>query len=220
MTEINTFKPEGIIFDLDGTLADTLPLCIVSFQEALKEATGKEYSREDVVAHLGKSEEGIINSLTSTKQEECLKVFLDIYKKNHDICPSLFEGMTDILDLIHNNSIKMAMVTGKGKSTAKITLEYYNIDKYFEFVETGAQIGSIKPECIAKIAKAWDMPTEQIAYIGDSPNDIRDSYEAGVKPIAVTWASTTKADTLKQLKPFILFEKITDFKNWLVQMTK
>lgn len=213
-------KIKAIIFDLDGTLADTLPLCIKSFQLAFEEVTGIKHHENTVTQFFGQTEEGIVKSIAPDKWQECLDTYVRIYTENHHLCPSTFDGIPEILDFIKKNNYKMAMVTGKGVHSVFITLDYYGIRDYFEFVETGSSEGIIKDKCIAKILNKWKIPANQAAYIGDQPSDIIYSRKAGVLPIAVTWASTTDSNLLEKENPYKIFSKIEDFKNWLQKITE
>ncbi len=209
-------KLKGVIFDLDGTLADTLPLCINSFQLAIEEITGIKYPESVIISYFGKTEEGIAQSLAPERWKDCFNAYNRIYKENHHLYPMLFNGVKEILDFLKENNYKIAMVTGKGKISADITLDYFGIKKYFEFIETGSTKGIIKDKCIKKILNNWQIPASQIIYIGDQPSDIIYSRKAGVYPVAVTWASTTNSELLKQESPYKIFDKIEEFKDWLV----
>jgi phosphoglycolate phosphatase/pyrophosphatase PpaX len=210
---------KAIIFDLDGTLADTLPLCIKSFQLAFEEVTGIKYPESKITQFFGQTEEGIVKSLSPDNWQKCLDTYVRIYTENHHLCPSIFDGTREILDFIKQNNFKMAMVTGKGEHSVYITLDYYGIRDYFEFVETGSNDGIIKDKCIEKILNRWQIPANQAIYVGDQPSDIVYSRKTGVLPVAVTWASTTThIDLLKKENPYKIFEKTEDFKNWLENM--
>jgi phosphoglycolate phosphatase/pyrophosphatase PpaX len=211
---------KAIIFDLDGTLADTLPLCIKSFQLAFKEITGIKHPESTITRFFGQTEEGITKSIAPDRWEDCFNAYIRIYKNNHHLCPAIFEGTKEILDFLKENHYKIAMVTGKGKPSADITLDYFGIKNYFEYVETGSAEGIIKDKCIAKILNYWQIPADQAAYIGDQPSDITCSKKAGVLPIAVAWASTANAEKLKAENPYKIFSKIEYFKSWLEQITE
>ncbi|MFA6989299.1 MAG: HAD family hydrolase [Candidatus Gastranaerophilaceae bacterium] len=203
------------IFDLDGTLGDTLPLCIFSFQEALEKLSGKRPSQEEVMGYFGYTEEGITKSMYPQNWQHYYDTYLEIYTQNHDICPEPFEGIIGILEYLKESGHKMALVTGKGQPSAEITLTKFKIKHYFEYIETGSPIKSIKPECIKKIIQKWDIDPEKIYYVGDSHTDIIDSKTAGVNPIAVSWASTANYQKLVEQNPHLIFTKIEDFKNWI-----
>ena len=211
---------KGIIFDLDGTLADTLPLCIKSFQLAFEEITGIKHPESTIIKYFGQTEEGITKSIAPECWEDCFNAYIRIYKENHHLCPAIFDGTREILDFLRENHYKIAMVTGKGKPTADISLDYFGIKNYFEFMETGSAEGVIKDKCMAKILNQWQIPANQVIYIGDQPSDITCSRKAGVLPIAVTWASTTNSELLEKENPYKIFSKTEDFKDWLEEITE
>lgn len=209
---------KAIIFDLDGTLADTLPLCIKSFQQTFEEVMGIKYPKSEIVKYFGQTEEGIVKSLAPDNWQECLDTYVRIYTENHHLCPVTFDGIPETLDFIKTNNYKMAMVTGKGVHSVFITLDYYGIRDYFEFVETGSNDGIIKDKCLEKILNNWQLPANQAVYVGDQPSDIIYSRKAGVLPVAVTWASTTtNLKALESENPYKIFSKIGEFKDWVAK---
>lgn len=207
-------QTKGLIFDLDGTLADTLPLCLISFQDAVENISGVRPSKEAVEKYWGYSEIGIVKKLYPEDWEACFKEFLKIYKKNHPMCCELFEGMRETLELLNENSIKTALVTGKGKDSCAITLQELEIEKYFEIIETGSEIGSIKPDCIKKVLNTWGLHPKEVYYIGDAVTDMKDSKEANVKCIAAAWAKTAHIELLEKENPDMIFYSINDFHLW------
>lgn len=208
-------QTKGLIFDLDGTLADTLPLCLISFQDAVEKVSKRRPSKEEVENFWGYSEIGIVKNLHPQDWEICFTEFLNIYKSNHAMCCELFDGMTEILEFLRNNSIRMALVTGKGVDSCAITFEELGLQKYFEQVETGAETGSIKPECIKRVLDKWGMDASEVYYVGDSVNDVKDSRKVGVKSIAAAWAKTAHIELLQKEAPELIFYSIAEFNEWL-----
>ena len=206
---------QGIIFDFDGTIADTLPICIMSFQQTFERVMGKQFTTEEVYSYFGRSEEGIIKEIAPNHYDECLEAYMEIYRNNHHLCPNVFDGMIDILESISDSGLKMALITGKGPNAIKISLDYLNLNKYFEYVEAGDASGSIKTQCINKIANLWEIDHSTIAYVGDQPSDIIDSKKANAKAIAVSWAKTSNHIELQKHNPDLLFDNVQRFKEWL-----
>ncbi|MEI8377156.1 MAG: HAD family hydrolase [bacterium] len=212
-------QTKGLIFDLDGTLADTLPLCLISIQDAIENVSGKLPAKEAVEKFWGYSEIGIVKNLYPENWEVCFEEFLKIYKKNHSMCCKLFDGMRETLEFLNKNSIKTALVTGKGKDSCAITLEELEIKKYFEIVETGSEIGSIKPDCIKKVLAEWQFEPQEVYYIGDAATDMKDSKQANVKCIAAAWAKTANIELLKKESPDMIFYSTEEFYRWTYKKT-
>src|SRR5215217_5406849 len=128
-------KIKAVIFDLDGTLGNTLPLCISAFRKSIEPLINKTLSDEEIIATFGPSEQGISS-------------YLEFYKQLHTICPVPFDGIEELLIALKNKSVKIAMVTGKGKHSTEISLEQFGNAEYFEAIETGVASGPRKAEGI------------------------------------------------------------------------
>lgn len=215
---MNATRIKGIIFDFDGTLADTLPLCIVSFQQMFERITGKAYTKEEIVKYFGRAEEGIILTLAPDQYDECMREYVATYKNNHHMCAEVFTGIREILEMIRSKNLKMALITGKGQHTIEVSLEYLGLREYFEFVEPGDPDKSIKTECLKKIADLWKLDSSEIAYIGDQPSDIKDSKMAGATAVAVSWATTSDHANLQEHSPDLLFRTTDEFMSWLAKI--
>jgi phosphoglycolate phosphatase-like HAD superfamily hydrolase len=76
-------KFKTIIFDLDGTIADTLPLCIAAFKKSVELLLQSTISEEEIIATFGPSEEGTIRRLIPQHEEEGVKAYLKNYEELH-----------------------------------------------------------------------------------------------------------------------------------------
>jgi pyrophosphatase PpaX len=72
-------RPLGIIFDLDGTLADTLPVCFDAYRLAFAKYVARAWTDDQISALFGPSEEGVIRQVVPTRAEECLEDYLRHY---------------------------------------------------------------------------------------------------------------------------------------------
>ena len=96
-----------VAFDLDGTIGDTLPMCIQAFKEATQPYAGRELSDEEVVQTFGLNEEGMIRCVVDEAyQQQALHDFYLIYKTLHKtMCPEPFEGIRELITLLKQNGI-------------------------------------------------------------------------------------------------------------------
>lgn len=126
----------AVIFDFDGTIGNTLPLCIAAFRRAIEPLAGKQLPDEEIVATFGPSEEGTIRILAPHAYEQGLADYLNCYRELHDMCPSPFDGIPELLEWLKARGIIIALVTGKGRRSCSISLEQYGIARFFDLVET------------------------------------------------------------------------------------
>ena len=205
-------KIKAVIFDLDGTIANTLPLCIQAFRMSVEPLMNRSLSDEDIIATFGPSEEGSIMALTPEHYEQGIKDYLRLYEQLHYICPEPFSGIRELLAHLKKKNVPVAMVTGKGKYSTAISLKQFNLAQYFETVETGSPKGARKEEGIKAVLQKWNhINKDEIIYVGDASSDITASRNAGIAVVAAAWAKTANAENLKALHPDEIFYSIDDF---------
>ncbi len=210
-------KIKAVIFDLDGTIANTLPLCISSFRRSIEPLAGRAISDADIIATFGPSEEGTILALASDNYDKGVSDYLRFYEENHNMCPAAFEGIPELLASLKEKGIRIAMMTGKGKLSAEISLDKFGISHYFELLETGMPEGPRKPEGIQAILDVWnDIAKDEAIYVGDAPSDITACRKAGIPIVAAAWAETAEPELLIPLRPNELFYTVSDFAEWLL----
>jgi len=213
-------KISGIIFDLDGTLANTLPLCIRAFRQSVEPLVLRPLSDADIIATFGPSEEGTIMTLAPDQYEKGIADYLHFYEALHDMCPAPFPEIRELLDMLREKGIRIAMVTGKGRHSTDISLKQFGLTGYFEIIGTGHAKGPRKTEGIREVLSQWkSLHKDEIIYVGDAPSDITASREAGIAVIGAGWAPTTEPAALLALQPDELFYTVRDLADWLLPKT-
>ncbi len=209
-------KIKAVIFDLDGTLANTLPLCIQAFRQSVEPLINRSLSDAEIIATFGPSEEGTIMALAPDYYDKGVAHYLQLYENLHHMCPVPFDGIKDLLKTLQHKKVRIAMVTGKGKHSTDTSLKYFGLTDYFEVIETGSPKGARKAEGIQLILN-WlnDIKKDEVIYVGDAPSDITASKKAGIPVVAAAWAETAEPEKLKELHPDEMFYTIEDFSNWL-----
>ena len=209
-------KIKAVLFDLDGTIGNTLPLIITAFRRSLEPLINRTVSDAEIIATFGPSEEGTIMSLAPDHYDRGLSDYLSFYEELHHICPEPFEGIREMLVSLRYQNVRLGMVTGKGERSAMITLKKFDLEHHFEIIETGSPYGPRKPEGIRAALEIFsNISEEETIYVGDAPSDIESSRQAGVSIVSAAWADTAELNQLKALGPDQLFDSIPLFKEWL-----
>jgi pyrophosphatase PpaX len=204
----------GLLFDLDGTLGDTLPICFQAFRATFRQHLGRELDDRQVHAMFGPSEEGILQRQVPDEWHAALDTYLQEYERAHASCPSLFDGLQAILDRLKASGVRLAIVTGKGARSAAISARILGLHHYFERIEPGSIDRAVKPQRIRAILEDWQLPPHEVAHIGDSPSDITAARTEGVMALAAAWAPTADAHRLLELEPAELFRTVPHFASW------
>ncbi len=206
----------GVIFDMDGTLVDTMPICEQCLRETIAQYTGRSLSKTEVYDLFGPSEEGILWNVIGEETPAAYQYFLDLYERMHaDQEQIVFFGVYDLLANLRASGIRTAIATGKAPETAAITLRYTGLEPYIERVETGFLEGGNKPRSIEMVLESWGMLPAKAAYVGDALSDMRAAQQAGVLPIGAAWSETALLSADNQRNGWMIFKQIEDFNDWV-----
>jgi HAD superfamily hydrolase (TIGR01509 family) len=198
-------KLKAIIFDFDGTIADTLPLAI---EIALKlNDTLKLFKKEEVNIEefRNMSSRDFIKRLNMPKY----KLIYYFWKSRRMLGGKIenvpvFGGIKETLEKLHSSGIKLAVVTSNSGANARKFLISKNID-VFDIVESPLFVFN-KARVIEKVMKKLNVKPEDTAYVGDETRDIESAHKAGVKSVAVTWGYHFR-DLLVRFKPNYVVDK-------------
>ncbi|MEI5948067.1 HAD family hydrolase [Bacillus albus] len=183
---------KAIIFDFDGTLANTLPICYYAFQNVFKEFDNKDLSSEEIKAMFGPSETGIIReNLTNVNKEQAIELYYKKYLENHSNLVNPNKEIDEMISFLKDNGIKMGIVTGKARRSLDISLKALQMDRLFEVIITGDDVVNPKPhpEGIIKALSLLGVQNNEAMFIGDSDADIHAGNQANVHTVGVQWLS-------------------------------
>ena len=205
----------GVIFDLDGTLADTFPVIFAAFRSAFARRADRRLSDGEIEAMFGPNEEGCIRKALPENWRECLATYLEEYERLHSLCPGPFPGVLEMLDWLRARGVSVAIVTGKGAQSAAISLRRLGLDGHFEIVKTGSPEGSIKPRAIREVLSEWGMSPADAVYVGDAPSDVTAAREVGVRVLGAAWADSADAAKIAAIEPDALLRSVAELREWL-----
>ena len=195
---------KGIIFDLDGTLAFTLEDISDSMNRVLKLSGFKEHSYEEYRNLIG---HGIKNLVTNSLPDEhrnnktieaAFSDMINDYSENCLIKTKLYDGISEALEYLSGKCVNLAVFSNKSH---KLTVKIVNtlIKPGIIDIIIGQQPSipvKPNPEGALLISRQWDIPANQIAYIGDSGVDMSTANNAGMYAIGVLWGYRDKKDLM------------------------
>lgn len=204
----------GLIFDLDGTLTDTLPIAFGAFRIAVERYSERRFTDAELVSFFGPSEEGILRQIVPEHWEPCFEHYLTEYAALHAGRGRLYPGMEAALAALAARGVRLAIVTGKALRATAITLERVPIARYFDTIEAGSPEGGVKDLAIRKVLQRWRLEDSRVAYVGDAVNDMQAAKAAGVTGIGAAWGGTASADALKEAGADVAFATVDEFADW------
>jgi HAD superfamily hydrolase (TIGR01509 family) len=209
---------KGIIFDVDGTLTFTNQLIFDSFNHITKKYLGKSYSDDEIIALFGPTEDVILKEMCKDEYENARKDYYAYYKNNHDIA-RLYDGIKDLIIEINKAGILLSIFTGKGRTSALITLDELGLTDYFDMIVSGDDVENHKPspEGILMFLDKHNFNPKNVLMIGDAPSDIIAARECGVEIGSVVW-DTYAEDEVRKLNSKNLFHSVDELRDFIFKM--
>ena len=207
-------------FDLDGTLADTIPMSIESFGLAVSPYAGHTLSREEIVETFGLNEPGMIKAIVKDRWEEALRDYYRIYEEQHFKCSSPFDGIVPLIEGLKRRGVVVSLITGKSETSCRITLRTLGIEPLFSDVITGNEDRNRKSEHILALLEKYSLSRDECVYIGDTASDVAASREAGVRCLSAAWSPSADREALERANPGDVYERVADLKRVLTERTE
>lgn len=205
--------PLAILFDLDGTLADSVELILGAFRHTFNTHLGSAPADQDWIAGMGTPLPSQIRALVADESliEPMTATYRAWQNQHHDELLREFDGVRETLLLLHDRGHPMALVTSKATEAANRALRLMRIDSLLDHVVGLDATTSHKPNpapVLHALAQLHCRPAEAI-FVGDSPHDIAAGNTAGVFTVAALWGPFTR-QTLEAAHPSRLIADIRD----------
>ncbi|MBQ4142851.1 MAG: HAD family hydrolase [Thermoguttaceae bacterium] len=210
-------KPlKAVIFDFDGTLGDTLALCLEAAHRTAEPLLGRKVTDAEILATFGPSEEGAFRKLVPPElYETALEAYIAKCRELLAEYPSLFPGIREILDDLKRSGMILGLVTGRGKRTCDDALKFYGIFDLFDQIEPGIESGPSKPQGLTRILEHFGLSPEEAVYVGDAPSDVTACREVGIPILGAAWASTAETDDISVWNPNAVLHSVAELRAWL-----
>lgn len=212
-----------ILFDFDGTLADTLPSSFAAFRYVFEKYDDRTLDDEEIVKMFGPIEDKILRD--HLNNQECIEEAIDDYYAKYDQEHNReFEKLDEIKDLLNHLKeleLNIGIVTGKSRRALTISLELLEIYNYFDVTITGDEVKKPKPdpEGIQKCLGLLHNSTDEVIFVGDSETDIKAGMAANVRTVAAQWFSTVQT-TKFEIEPNKKFDSIHEFLSFVEEHVK
>lgn len=211
-----------IIFDLDGTLLNTLQDLADSTNYALVKFNFPVRTVEQVKNSVGNGVEKLIErsipgGIENENFEQCLEIFKQNYAQNMYNKTKPYDGIIELLKSLKNNDYKLAVVSNKFDYAVQNLCEKY-FPKLIDFCAGENEAEGIKrkpsPDTVLKIIKYFNIEKENAIYVGDSEVDIQTAENSGIKCISVSWGFKNR-DFLIKNGAKIIVDNPYEIKNYL-----
>lgn len=194
-------KFKGIIFDLDGTLVDSLHDISDAMNIVLKSLNYPTHTYDTYQYFIGSGLRNLVSKAlpaTNNSDEQieiCFECMVNEYREMCTVKTKPYEGILELLDNLTSQNIKLAVFSNKADElTKKIASEIF--PDYFD-TAVGLSTETLKkpnPFEAVEISKNWNLKPEEILFVGDSDIDMQTAINANMFPVGVTWGYRTEEE--------------------------
>jgi len=208
-------KKELLIFDLDGTLVNTLKDLAAAVNFALEKPGGNPVTVADVKKYVGDGARKLVERALRADAPQKLDAAMDLFYSHYGAHLSdhstLYPGVLEILT--HFSKIKKVVLTNKPQRFTTPLLEQLGLAEYFEFAIGGGAGIPLKPapDGIYSILEKTNVSPDMAIIVGDSSTDILSGKAAGIHTCAAAYGYRPPA-ALSALKPDFLINNILELK--------
>ncbi|MEO0468456.1 MAG: HAD-IA family hydrolase [Bacteroidota bacterium] len=208
MPAICLMQKNLLIFDFDGTIANTLAVAHHILNEVGQEFNLPKVNQQQVMALKGKS----VREAMKMANMPWWKLPLFVRKarvrfREHLEKVSPIQGMPEILDALRQRSYRMGILTSNSEEGVRLFIEAHQLGD-FEFIHAPDSIFG-KSRMIKRILSQNQLEPEAVIMIGDEVRDVNAANKAGIDSIAVSWGFNSE-DLLRNSKPTHLIHNPND----------
>lgn len=196
---------KAILFDLDGTLLDTLEDLGNAANRVLEKYGFPTHTMADYRYFVG---DGVVTLMNRALPEDkrnndtiqiCVKTFREEYGKSWNVKTRPYDGVSEMLDALATHGLKMAVLSNKPDEFTKLCVTEYLPKWAFDIVLGQRNSLPLKPDPSGalEIAKCLDVPSSYFIYLGDTAIDMKTAISAGMFPVGALWGFRTGKELLE-----------------------
>jgi pyrophosphatase PpaX len=182
---------QAVLFDLDGTLIDSIDHIVDCWQYTVRTALGYEITREEVLPTIGRHLIACFEEIAPGRGEELYQVYRDYEYGAHDERIKVVPGTRETLDGLKALGVPVGVVTSKGLEVATRGLGLFDLGGYFDTLVTREDTERHKPypDPLLVGAQRLGVAPERTIYVGDSSVDVLAGKAAGMLTAWVAWGA-------------------------------
>lgn len=194
---------EAVVFDLDGTLANTFSTVLRIFNQVMLDRTGRHWRLEELLPYFGPPESVMFQRMFPAVEihEPMIADYFRLSREDgHEIKP--FDGIGELIGELKSAGIKLGVFSAANTEAARIRVGHAGLLEYFDEVLGGDSVENSKPhpDGLLRLMERFNVAPAKTVYIGDMVADVETGRAAGVTTVAVTWGAA-KMETLAVAKP-------------------
>jgi pyrophosphatase PpaX len=191
-------KFAAVLFDMDGTLTDSIGLIVHCYQQTMQRFAGRTPTEIEIIPKIGRALPTLFAEEAAGDVDAMLAFYRALYAKEHDGWVRLYDGIDEMLARL--SGLPLAIVTSKSLQSARPALERFGLGEKMQVVITSDDTEKHKPdpEPLLLAASRLGVAPEKCAYLGDSVHDLHAARAAKMQALAALWGPS-EPETLRPL---------------------
>lgn len=216
MRELDT-----LIFDWDGTLANSIERIVTAMQVAAAELRLPALDGEQVRGIIGLGLPEAIAVLYpglvgEPRAQELARGYSAHYRRLDSTPSPLFDGVLDVLERFRREGFQLAVATGKGRAGLERILAAHGLSHYFDATRCADETASKPdPRMLHEILQACDSMAGRALMVGDSEFDIQMAHNAGMPAVAVSYGAQSR-EQLALSRPAHCIDRFDELYGWVL----
>ncbi len=210
-------RPYAVLFDLDGTLIDSIALLLASMKHTFH-GRPRQPSDAEWIEGLGTPLPKQLTPYVESDEdrERLVNRYRTFQLEHHDRLMAQYEGVIDTLALLYQRGHPLGVVTSKGNLMMERGLKFIGADDYIEVAIGYDSVHIHKPDPypVRAALEKLEYESNEAVFVGDSPHDIKAGNAAGVITIAALWGPFTRSQ-LEPYKPTYFLDNIKELPSML-----
>jgi pyrophosphatase PpaX len=206
-------RPIAVLFDLDGTLIDSIELILRSMRHAFQRYGGVAPSDDEWLGGVGIPLQTMFARYVrdDTELATIIGLYREYQMEHHDRLVSCYDDVVDTLQMLHEAGHPLAVVTSKSDWLARRGLEHVGLMERFDTIVGCDSCSRHKPhpEPVLTALARLGYAAEEALFIGDSVHDVEAGNAAGVTTVAALWGPFSRSQ-LEPAQPDYFLERISD----------
>ena len=198
---------KGILFDFDGTLANTIDLIVATFEYTCATALDFKPPRQEIINTIGLPLGDALELLTGIHEPERIVQLRQVYGQfnadNHDTMIKHIEGVAELLPALRRRDIKLAVVSSKKLYMLQRGMNCLGMTQFIDATVSvlDTEHGKPAPDPMLLACERLGLAPDECLCVGDSPFDIQSGNAAGCYTVAVEYTQLDWQNLLEQGKP-------------------
>jgi phosphoglycolate phosphatase len=188
-------KYKAVIFDLDGTLLDTIEDIKETMNQVLRKYNYPEYSTEEYKYFVGKGVDNLIKQVMNSGNIESeaftklRKGYYEVYIKQSTVNTKIYDGISELLDKLKQKRISLNVLSNKPHSQTIEVIKHYFGDDIFDLVYGKKEefLPKPHPDSASDLITNLNLNPEEILYVGDTETDMFTAKNAHFYSVGVLW---------------------------------